>query len=169
MKRDRHKHNGWTLLEVAMGIVVCGILSAVVYGRYLNVNTNLISQCTAIKTHLRFAQLKAMNTSAVWGIRFNQSAYQLFNAEDIDRPVFLPGAETDQIDLSACCSISLQPDDNSSNELFFVAFDSLGRPGVALADNQLDPNREDLHILVSDRSGVNSQTILITAETGFIP
>lgn len=168
MKRIPHKLGGWTLMEVVMAMVLLGILCAVVYGKYIRTDANVLVQFSIIKTHLRFAQLKAMNTSTIWGLRFRRGSYWLFRMEDIDRPIPLPGAENAQIDLSTQYGVSIQLAAADVTDTFFVAFDSLGRPGIELTDNKVVPVRNDLNITMTDGTGV-LQSIAITAETGFIP
>lgn len=151
-----------------MTMVLLGVLSAVVYGKYLKTDTNVFAQSTVIKTHLRFAQLRAMNTSTIWGIKFHQGAYWLFKMEDIDHPILLPGAESRQIELPAQYGISIQLASGVFDDAFWVAFDSLGRPGTVSADNQVVAALDDLKIVLTGGTSV-SQPIVITADTGFIP
>lgn len=169
MKSHWRKKSGWTLLEVAAVIMLIGIVGAVVLVRYQGGGADLISQCAALKTHLRFAQLRAMNTSMGWGIGFNNGSYWLFSTEDADRPVLLPGADRGVVDLTARYGISIQLIQSTSTESFLVAFDGLGRPGVRLNEKTVAASSEDLVIRLSEGAGDRSESIVITAQTGFIP
>lgn len=169
MKSHWHKRNGWTLLEIVAVIMLIGIVGAVVWGGYRNIDADLTGQCEALKMHLRFAQSRAMNSSMGWGIGFNNGAYRLFNTEDTAQPVLLPGADSATVDLTAQHGISIQLIQGASTESFLVAFDSLGRPGVRIDDKKVAASAEDLKIELSGRSGDHSQSLVITAQTGFIP
>lgn len=171
MKREHgdRKKKGMTLLEVIIGLVLIGILSAVAFGRFHYVNAELIGQRTTMKTYLRYAQLRAINTSIIWGIKFEQGVYWLFNHANTDTPVFLPGAETAKLDLKAQYGISIELMTASPADTFLIAFDSLGRPGTEIANAAVVPSTEDLNLSIMDDSNMEPQRLTIAAQTGYIP
>jgi prepilin-type N-terminal cleavage/methylation domain-containing protein len=161
MRRRRFGTRGFTLLEVIVVLVLIGIVSVVVFSRFQNIQADLIGQTAAIKTHLRYAQARSMNSDSVWGIRFASNIYWLFNNGDINQHVTLPGADADQIDLGAL-GITIAQGGSGS---FTVAFDDLGRPS---SDPDGDPiSGTDLILAVG--KGSENLNLTVTANTGFIP
>jgi len=161
MSRIVPKNSGFTLLEVILVLIIAAIISAIVIGRVSSTNTDLISRTELIKSHLRYAQSRAMNTNVVWGIRSQASTYWLFRDGNVNNKVILPGEDTDTIDLSAK-GISL--------EQFILSFDSWGIPykdASASPSNQLKAGDIEAQITVS--SGGEDKFITVTPNTGFIP
>ena len=69
---------GFTLIEIVAVLVIILILSAIAVSRSLSTNNELISQTDIVKSHLRFAQLKALQDDLnVWGITFTGGSYSL--------------------------------------------------------------------------------------------
>ena len=169
MEKFKHSEDGMTLLEVVIGMAIIGILSVVLYGRFHHFNVDLSSQSTTIKSHLRFAQLRALNTSHLWGIKFEQGIYWLFCNSATDTPVHLPGVGSAKLNLEAEYGLSVELVNNASGDNFFIAFDSLGRPGTEIVNTTLSVSPDDLNLLITGDSGMNSQSLTITAGTGFIP
>jgi prepilin-type N-terminal cleavage/methylation domain-containing protein len=161
MRRRRYGTRGFTLLEVIVVLVLIGIVSVVVFSRFQNIQADLIGQTAAIKAHLRYAQARSMNSTSIWGIRFINNTYWLFNDGNIANRIVLPGAESDLIDLSTL-GIGVTQGVSSS---FTVAFDDLGRPSSE-ADG--DPiSGTDLILAVG--KGSENLNLTVTANTGFIP
>ncbi len=106
--------------------------------------------------HLRYAQLRAMNSDIIRGIKSDGNAYWLFSYQDPgddDTPLGLPGEEEDAV---AAAAMSLP--------VFIVGFDHYGRPFVDPAD----PSGSLLEANMSINTGA-SQPLTITKNTGFIP
>ncbi len=161
--------SGMTLLEVVMVIMLIGILATVVISRYPASAANVITQTAVLKAHLRYAQLRSMNTSTIWGINFDNNTYWLFNLEDMNTPHLLPGETSAQLSVGSHHGISIALTGAVTSSSFYIIFDSLGRPGINLSDKEFLPSTIDLHISISDESIGNSQTIIVTSNTGFIP
>ena len=163
MERRRHGTQGFTLLEVIVVLVLIGIISVIVFSRFENIQADLIGQTAAVKTHLRYAQARSMNSDSVWGIHSDSASksYWLFHNSDISQRVTLPGADADHIDLGAL-GISIA---QGGNGTFTVAFDDLGRPSNSAGGDPISAS--DLTLLVG--KGAESLDITVTANTGFIP
>lgn len=137
---------GFTLIEIITVLIVISIVSAVIVNRLMDTSVELIAQTDVIKTHLRYAQSRAMSSNVIWGIRFNGNTYWMFNNGSINNKVFLPGEGSDTLNL---------PPGKTATET--VAFDSWGKPYNNDSGN-------------SDHLGgpVGNLAIVITKNTGFI-
>ncbi len=188
-------HKGFTLIEIIAVLVIVGILSIFAANRITIDNTDLLSTQAALKTHIRYAQSKAMQrANTVWGIRFDAGLdeYWIFQCNTGDNcewttNIELPfGAEAsptnsnnDRIQTSQV-NVGISPItvDNTAQARFTLIFDDMGVPfwlaGTAITF--LDPiedsagiNRltDDVIIRLTD-AAANSQIITVTGETGFI-
>ena len=143
------KNQGFTLIEAIAVLVLMGILGAVVVSSYSSTEINaLVAEEATLKGHLRFAQLRAMNDNASWGIALSPGAYTL-QKDAAPAPLVLPGEDSATHTLPAGISITLGAGTT-------VSFDQWGSPGPA-------------NIAVTLSSGTDARTIPITANTGFIP
>jgi MSHA pilin protein MshC len=157
---ETHKNNGFTLIELIVVLLIISIISAVVVSRYTGTNNNeLIGQVEVIKSHLRYAQSKAMSsTSSFWHIHFETTPaqYTLYKGED---KKYFPGVDyPDEEDY-----IRLKPGISLSGETY-VLFDDLGRP----YPNKTGAPGTQLAIvktIITSSAG----NIEIKPETGFIP
>ena len=145
---------GFTLFEIIIVLLVLGVLSYFVATRLFSGETpDQNAEMELVKNHLRYAQSRAMNTEAKWGIRFASSTrYWLFKDPD-PGIIRLPGVETSDGSV-ALASIQLGGYPPA------VTFDYVGSPG----DNVIPD------ITVQPRGGGGTLgTITITKKTGFIP
>ena len=141
---------GFTILEIVAVLLIVGIVSAVVLSRITSTNqTDLISQLEVVKSHLRYAQSRAMNSDTVWGIHFaSATTYYLFQGAGSTVPVKLLGEENATVSLTAKGSnLTITPPEGGR-----VAFDGFGSPGTT-------------DIVIATSGG----GITVTANTGFIP
>lgn len=152
--REAAKHasrkGGFTVIEVIAVLVIIGILAAVVAVRMSGTSEyDLLSQVEVVKNHLRFAQLRAMNTDSVWGINFTSgTTYYLFQGVGSTAPVLILGEDNATINLTVKASqLTVTPPAGGR-----VTFDSYGSPGSTT-------------ITIATSGGV----ITVTKNTGFIP
>ena len=150
--------NGFTMIEIIVVFLVLGIMAAVVISRGSSTETySLNGTAETIKTHLRYAQTRAMSTNAVWGINFDSSkSYYLFKNGSIANRVVLPGQDAD--------SVTLPSSGPSVTSGVIVSFDLFGRPYTDAAASALQG--ADRTVTVSYGG---SEIITITKNTGFIP
>ncbi len=148
---------GLTILEVIVVLVLIGILSAVIWSKPL-ADTTLVARVEAIKAHLRYAQVRSMNTERRWGIQSDGNSYWLFaDGDPAGTKVILPG-QTKVIVSLAEHGISITP--------FLLTFDQWGRPcSDAAAQSPITTGL----VLTATAHGQPSQQILVTPDTGFIP
>lgn len=99
LKRSPSGSVGFTLIEVVAVLIILGILTAVAVGRSMDSGAELVSQTDVIKSHLRYAQSRAMAMEEVWGIRSTGSGYYLFRVDTTNK-ITLPGEESDVISLA---------------------------------------------------------------------
>ncbi|MEF3697950.1 prepilin-type N-terminal cleavage/methylation domain-containing protein [Desulfolutivibrio sp.] len=85
---------GFTLLEVVAVLVLLGILAAVVVARFADNNADTVAEAEIFKSHLRYAQLRAMGDIVPWSIVINApGSYTLYKGADASgTPQNLPGA-----------------------------------------------------------------------------
>ena len=151
---------GFTTLEVLVVLIIIGIISVIIIGRSDIGQTDLLAQTEVIKSHIRYAQSRAMNSDRRWGIRCADSgqSYWLFvDGDPVNNRRKLPGEESDTVDLTQY-KLTLTTTTFS--------FDNRGRP---CSDNNGTIIRAtDLSLTLSNDGGATT-TIIITRNTGFIP
>ena len=156
------KISGFTLIEIILVLLIVAIVSSIVISRVVSgPDTDMISRIELIKSHLRYAQSRAMNTNVVWGICSDNSIYWLFRDGNDHNKVILPGEDTDTIDLTAM---------GISMENFTLSFDSWGVPyadASASSNKKLKAGDSEAQLKVS--SGGEDRFIDVTPNTGFIP
>jgi Tfp pilus assembly protein FimT len=151
---------GFTTLEVLVVLIIIGIISVIILGRSDIGRTDLMAQTEVIKSHIRYAQSRAMDSSQSWGIQCNGSgqAYWLFvDGQPNDEKRKLPGEESDTVDLSRY-NLTLTPTT--------LSFDDRGRPCSDV--NGQTPRVNDLLLTLSAGGDANT-SITITRNTGFVP
>jgi prepilin-type N-terminal cleavage/methylation domain-containing protein len=140
-------NRGFTLVEVIAVLIVLGIITAVAVSR-ISIQGDLISQVDIVKTHLRFAQLKALGDDRAdtepWGINFGGSSYTLYR-NNAASSIRLPAEDS---------NIHAFPSGVTSTS-GTVNFDSWGSPVSGAASITLS-------------QGGSATTITIAANTGYI-
>lgn len=150
---------GFTMIEVVAVLIILGILAAVAISRIPNLREyDVASEAGIVKSHLRYAHSRAMNTSSVWGINFSTSTtYSLFKDGNTSNKVRLPGEGS--VDRTLPSGITLSPTG------IVVSFDSWGAPYQdAGGTNAQSGNRS-----ITLSAGGSSESITITQKTGYIP
>ena len=159
---------GFTLIEVIAVLIVLGILSAVVISRITSTaEVNLKAQTEVLKSHIRYAQFRAMNMksndpahtgcNASFGISISGNTYFLFRDcnTNTGNKVVLPGAGSDTVSLP---NVTLNPSSA------VISFDDWGRPCSDLLGTTLAAGNITL-----SSAGAPNETITITNNTGFVP
>jgi MSHA pilin protein MshC len=149
---------GFTLIEIVAVIVFIAILAVVATVQHDYADPTLISQTRVLKAHLRYAQMRSLNTDMQWGIKYRvdgeQRAYWLFKQPETNTRMVLPGESEDRVRLDTM-GIAI------SQGSFEVEFDGWGRPSSTLSGT----GTLNLDLI---KSGQREQ-ITVTQNTGFIP
>ena len=155
-------------MEIIVVLIVMSIITAFSISRGLNPENKLSIQTEVLKTHLRHAQSRALNSTIPWGIRTNTAGdvYWLFQYQDPTViTVNLPGESNSTITLST---------DGITITAGTYSFDSRGRPYYtdepgepAAAGTSLVDLGGDQTITMTKASA--TENIIITQSTGFIP
>ena len=154
----RSLNAGFTLVEVTVVLVVMAIAGWVVAAHITYSQVDQKAQLEVIKTHLRYAQARAMNTELYWGIQFGGNRYWLFRVDpddaaagQEDTPVGIPGQDAAVVPLVSPLSATV-----------LVTFDALGRP---CRDARCQTPFGNTALSLS----ADLPAIRITPNTGFIP
>lgn len=140
------KDDGFTLIEIITVLIIIGVISAVVVNRLMDTSVELKAQTDVVKTHLRYAQTRAMSSNIIWGIDFKTNTYSFFRNGDTTDMVTLPGEDGLSLNL---------PSGKSATEI--VSFDSWGRPYNNASGTSDHPGGQ-----------IGNLSIVITKNTGFI-
>ena len=139
-------------MEVILVLVMISIFAAIAVSRQPSTDVTLKAQAGTLKSHIRYAQMRAMNNDADWGIALdtNINKYWLFKNATSEKRI-LPGEDQSDVDLSAK-GITIAAD---ATRIFFEK--SWGRPADHSASSVwLSKNQK-------------TEMITITPETGFVP
>jgi len=170
MKKSRRCERGFTIIEIIVVLIVLGILTAVVVSRGSSTAAyTLRSEVDVIKTHLRYAQARAMNTSSVWGIRFrnDNDSYYLYRYVS-GQPVWksrmiFPGENSALVDLPSGMTAVFGTSGGGKGRT--VSFDSWGVPFTnAHATNKQGANWRNINVSFEG----DAERIRIRKNTGFI-
>lgn len=148
---------GFTLIEVIAVLLIMGVIAAVVIARGTGTDEyKLKSQAEALKSHIRYVQMRAMNAdpptggacNAAFGISCTSNTYFMFKNCDTTSMVILPGAQGDTISTNLTLTATI------------ITFDRWGVPYIDINGTSL---------ATTDITLNSSENIIITKNTGFVP
>lgn len=146
------------MIEAIVVLLIVGIVAAVVAVRMSDTSAyDLASQVEVIKTHLRYAQIRAMNTNTAWGINFiSATQYNLFEVVGSTPTArLLPGEDSTTVSLTSKKSgLTITSTTPAS-----ITFDGYGSPFLNSATTS--------STITTNTNG--GGTITVTQNTGFIP
>jgi MSHA pilin protein MshC len=148
--KSRLKNNGgFTLIEIIAVLIILAIITAVAVTRGMSTQNDLIPQADTVKTHLRFAQMKALNDDVnIWKMAFTSTSYALSCAGSNcpSSTIRLPSEKDNTHSF---------PSDVTVNPAITITFDRWGSPGGSDA-------------VVSLTQGSQTIAITVAANTGYI-
>ncbi len=153
------KAKGFTILEVIVVIAIIGIVTAVVIAGFNQSSNTLAVSVDILKAHIRYAQSRAMNSVAGWGVKGadDGKSYWLFkNGDPSNHIIRAPGEDENSIDLDK---------KDLSLSSFVVSFDNRGIPCSDTFGSS--PLTSNLSITITSNNG-GSFVVIITKNTGFI-
>ena len=150
-------NSGFTLLEVILVLVFISIFATIAVLRQPVPEVTIRSASQVLISHIRYAQMRAMNSAEPWGVRYSDTSgtYWLFRENIANRQVF-PGATEDDIDLSAD-SVSITQGD------FTLSFDNWGVPDIADAGFTFSDGQATLTLSTGTQSG----DVTVIENTGY--
>jgi prepilin-type N-terminal cleavage/methylation domain-containing protein len=158
MKRDhniRINQDGFTMIEMVVVLIVMAIIATIIAYRPVSDTNSLISQTDMLKSHLRYAQIRAMNDVSpnTWGIHIEDSTHYVLyknNAQPTDiilpgeAPNALPNAQTHTLNGGVVFTSGVGTTIN---------FDELGSPGTSTLTISLSRGSEISPITVIKNTG----------------
>jgi hypothetical protein len=141
-------------------LVVVGLLSALAVSQLGTMDVNLAGRTEVLKSHLRLAAARSMNSATVWGIwgDADSNSYWLFKDGNTDDKITLPAETLPSVKLDEYKVVIAD---------FSVSFNTWGQP--CSDSNGQTPVNDDMTIRLTTLDGTDHRDVIITAETGFIP
>ncbi|MBN2283464.1 MAG: hypothetical protein JXO48_06200 [Deltaproteobacteria bacterium] len=129
---------GFSILEVLVILILLGIIGAIVISRGSSADPYILqSQDEIVKSHIRYAQSRALHTASDWGMRFagsrtyngrSYSNYWLYKGTDVNTPVrFTVANDGKYVVVFDDNSVGVWPLDIATQTT--VTFDRWGSPG----------------------------------------
>jgi prepilin-type N-terminal cleavage/methylation domain-containing protein len=143
------QQRGFTMIEMVLVLIVMAIISTFIFARATPGSNDLIAQAEILKSHLRYAQIRAMNDTVPWGIYIPASGSYVLYKNNTQATSLLPGetAQTHTLPTGITITAGIGSTYN---------FDASGSPGTST-----------LTITLSQETTTSS--ITITKNTGYIP
>jgi len=175
MRERLRNDKGFTLIEVIAVLIILSIIAVVVISRGgSSAEATLKSSAEALKGHIRFAQMKALNSdapncAASVGMVISSGGYTMFTiigpTDCASANVVLPGAESSSgVNLPGGIVFT-----DTTLPLTFY-FDRWGRPSItAPTVTTSTPADDNITMKLSHPSVTQPETITITKNTGFVP
>ena len=99
-----HTDGGYTLFEVIMVLALISIFTVLTLVRHSASDAALVAQTQVLTSHIRYAQMRALNTDTRWGIFYNFNAanakdcyYLLYWGTNTTNGARLPGESQDRV------------------------------------------------------------------------
>lgn len=144
-KRDQ----GFTIIEIIASLTMVAIISVLIVSRGSFNSADLLGATETLRGHLRYTQSRAMSLDQSWGIKIETNDYILYQNGAPSSGAF-PGENTGTVTMSSGITINL----------------TAGASPVTFSSNWGIPT-SGYTITLYD--GSRTETITVTAETGFVP
>ncbi len=158
-------NRGFTLMEVIVVLILMAIFAVLAVSRQPHTDMTLRAGAEVLKSHLRYAQMRAMSSDSGWGISYDSDTgdYWLISEQVTVRRINLPGENQNSVDLISK-GISIDEGD------FTLIFDHRGRPDITaptLTTLSFDAGTRSAALNLV-KSGEPNAIITILQNTGFI-
>ena len=164
-------------MEIIAILVVMGILVVIAVSRSVNYDAEVYGGADVLRSHLRYAQTLAMNSSpnagiTIWGISSNGNSYWLFQGTNpADAASFIRLPENDTY-INADRTINLTTKRIKFTAGFTIYFDNRGIPYTAYTDATIGNNTPLDNTMTINVQPLNAATpniaVTITPRTGYI-
>jgi prepilin-type N-terminal cleavage/methylation domain-containing protein len=148
---------GFTMIEMVIVLIVMAIVATFILVRATPGSNDLIAQAEILKSHLRYAQIRAMNDTVPWGIRIpNSGSYILYKSNDPATSTLLPGENGQAHTLPTNVTITAGTDVTYYFNSWGAPVDAVGTAWTAAKT-------------ITVKQGSELTDITITKNTGYIP
>ena len=148
MKLRVKESPGFTLIEAIAVLILISIMSAVAISKTWPTDVyRLVSEVETMKAHMRYAQFRAMSDDVSWGIAYMANSYTLLK--------------------NGAAAPSPLPNETSQTHVFQSGASITSGAGTVSYDQWGSPGASSINITLA--SGLESRTIAITQNTGYIP
>jgi MSHA pilin protein MshC len=161
--KTRHNDRGFTMIEMVMVLIVMAIVGTVIVSRGMTSDNELMAQTEILKSHLRHAQIKAMNETTVpWGIHIPGAGSYILYRNNAVAPDILPGEKPGASPAPQTHTLPATVTITGGTGTTYN-FNDWGKP-VDAADTEITSNQT-----ITLAQGTQTSTITITRNTGYIP
>ncbi|MDP3096764.1 MAG: type II secretion system protein [Syntrophales bacterium] len=153
MKRicKTHIHQrGFTMIEMVIVLIVMAIVATFILARATPGSNDLIAQAEILKSHLRYAQIRAMNDTVSWGIHIPDDGSYVLYKNNVPATALLPGETAQTHTLPTGITVT----DGVGSTYNFDDWGSLVTPKLTITLSQ---------------GTTTTSNITITKNTGYIP
>jgi prepilin-type N-terminal cleavage/methylation domain-containing protein len=151
-----NRQRGFTMIEMVVVLIVLAIVATVILVGANPGNNALIAQTEVLKSHLRYAQIRAMNDTVPWGINIpNAGSYRLYRNNALATSL-LPGETAQTHTLPAGVTITNGVGSTYNFNEWGTPIDSGGTPAAS---------SQTLSLI----QGTETSNITITKNTGYVP
>ncbi len=168
-----HTKGGFTLLEILSVLALIAVFTVLAIVQHATSDATLVAQRHVLASHIRYAQMRAMNTDTNWGLFYNFNGadpadcyYLLYRGTNTADIAQLPGESRDRVYTGsmgiriASATGAVSPVERS----FELRFDSWGQPRSFIAGSW----HTDTLTLRLTKSGQTPKNLVIIKNTGFV-
>ena len=160
-------NRGFTMIEIIAVLLIVGFLAGTaVLMLYQPEAVEVPARLETLKSHIRFAQAAALNSSNVWGIEWiDGSTYALFKVKDDGsiENVALPGERAATVTLPSGVTGGMTLGGAAVSVVSFTTW------GVPCTTKAVSPAPAADNIVITLTQGPESKTASITKNTGYLP
>lgn len=137
------------MIEMILVLIILAIVGTFVVSRAATGSNDLTIASEILKSHLRYAQIRAMNDTVAWGIYISGPGSYVLYKNNAQASVQLPGETGQTHNLPSTVTVS-------TGVGSLINFNDMGSPGTTTRTITL-------------AQGVDTNAITITKNTGYIP